>query len=78
MTSGDTVLGLFDDIRIRNLLQTNDYSSGSNSSLITSSLSAGTYYISVSKYAFLPEDGGTFSVSSSNPDFSYTLGVSFA
>ncbi|MEH2168449.1 MAG: calcium-binding protein [Nostoc sp.] len=78
VTSGDTVLGLFDDTGIGNLLQTNDDSSGSNSSLITSSLGAGTYYISVSKYAFLPEDGGTFSGSSSNPDFSYTLGVSFA
>ncbi|MEH2183877.1 DVUA0089 family protein [Nostoc sp.] len=76
VTSGDTVLGLFDDTGIKNLLQTNDDNGGSNSSLITSSLSAGTYYISVSKYAFLPEDGGIFSGSSSNPDFSYTLGVS--
>ncbi|WP_442940475.1 DVUA0089 family protein [Nostoc sp.] len=49
MTSGDTVLGLFDDTGIENLLQTNDDSGGSNSSLITSSLSAGTYYILVSK-----------------------------
>ncbi|MEH2287293.1 calcium-binding protein [Nostoc sp.] len=78
VTSGDTVLGLFDDTGIGNLLESNDDSSGSNSSLITSSLSAGTYYISVSKYAFLPENGGTFSGNSSNPDFSYTLGVSFA
>ncbi|MDZ8257455.1 DVUA0089 family protein [Nostoc sp. ChiQUE01b] len=78
VTSGDTVLGLFDDTGIGTLLETNDDSGGSNSSLITSSLSAGTYYISVSKYAFLPEDGGTFSGSSSNLDFSYTLGVSFA
>ncbi|MBN4004324.1 DVUA0089 family protein [Nostoc sp. LPT] len=78
VTSGDTVLGLFDDTGIGTLLETNDDISGSNSSLITSSLGAGTYYISVSQYAFLPEDGGTFSGSSSNPDFSYTLGVSFA
>lgn len=78
MTSGDTVLGLFDDTEIGTLLETNDGSGGSNPSLITRSLSAGTYYISVSKYAFLPEDGRTFSGNSSNPDFSYTLGVSFA
>jgi Bacterial pre-peptidase C-terminal domain len=78
VTSADTVLRLFDDTGIENLLETNDDSGASSSSLIISSVGAGTYYISVSKYAFLPEDGGTFSGSSSNPDFSYTLGVSFA
>jgi len=76
-TSGDTVLGLFDDIGIGTLLQSNDDNGGSNSSLITASLGAGTYYISVSKYPSFPEDGGTFSGSNSGPDFSYTLGVSF-
>ncbi|MEH2281902.1 MAG: DVUA0089 family protein [Nostoc sp.] len=77
VTSGDTVLGLFDDIGVGNLLQSNDDSGGSNSSLITTSLGAGTYYISVSKFPSFPEDGGTFSGSSSGSDFSYTLGVSF-
>ncbi|WP_334822453.1 hypothetical protein [Nostoc sp.] len=37
MTSGDTVLGLFDDTGIRTLLETNNDSGGSNSSLIISS-----------------------------------------
>ncbi|MEH1838487.1 MAG: DVUA0089 family protein [Nostoc sp.] len=60
------------------LLQTDDDGGGDNSSLITSSLSAGTYFISVSKFPFLPEDGGTFSGSGSRPDFSYTLEVSVA
>ncbi|MEH2045610.1 PPC domain-containing protein [Nostoc sp.] len=45
VTSGDTVLGLFDDNGIENLLETTDDSGGSNSSLITSSLGAGTYYL---------------------------------
>ncbi|MEH2053579.1 calcium-binding protein [Nostoc sp.] len=74
VTSGDTVLGLFDDFGT--LLQADDDSGGGNSSLISSSLSAGTYSISVSKYALFPEDGGTFSGSTSSNDFTYTLGVS--
>ncbi|MHC5599267.1 MAG: hypothetical protein ACYTXC_25540 [Nostoc sp.] len=77
-TSGDTVLGLFNDAGT--LLQSNDDNGnpGDLASLITASLGAGTYSISVSKYAFLPENGGIFSnvngISSS--DLSYTLGVS--
>lgn len=76
VTSGDSVLGLFNDTGT--LVQTDDDGGGNNSSLITSSLSAGTYSISVSKFPLLPEDGGTFSGSSSRPDFSYTLEVSVA
>ncbi|MCC5628088.1 pre-peptidase C-terminal domain-containing protein [Nostoc sphaeroides CHAB 2801] len=74
VTSGDSVLGLFNDIGT--LVQTDDDGRSDKSSLITSSLSAGTYSISVSKYPLLPEDGGTFSGSGSTPDFSYTLEVS--
>ena len=75
--SGDTVLGLFDIART--LLQSDDDSGGGSSSLIKRFLGAGTYSISVSKSPFLPQDGGTFSGgSASNPDFSYTLGVSVA
>ncbi|MEH1822208.1 MAG: DVUA0089 family protein [Nostoc sp.] len=73
-TSGDTVLGLFNDFGT--LLQADDDSGGGNSSLITASLGAGTYSISISKYALFPEDGGTFSGSTSSSDFAYTLGVS--
>ncbi|BBD65852.1 hypothetical protein NIES4072_04690 [Nostoc commune NIES-4072] len=78
VTSGDTILGLFDITGT--LLQSNDDSGvpGDNSSLITSSLGAGTYSISVSKFAFLPENGGVFSGSTSRADFSYTLEVSLA
>ncbi|MCC5619857.1 pre-peptidase C-terminal domain-containing protein [Nostoc sp. CHAB 5715] len=76
VTSGDTVLGLFNGAG--NLVASNDDSGGGGSSLITSSLGTGTYSISVSKYAFFPQNGGTFSGSTSNPDFSYTLGVSLA
>ncbi|MBN3925180.1 DVUA0089 family protein [Nostoc sp. NMS4] len=75
VTSGDTVLGLFDNSGVGNLLQSNDDNGGSNSSLISSFLGAGTYYISVSKYPSFPQDGGTFSGISSGSDFSYTLGV---
>ncbi|MBE8999083.1 pre-peptidase C-terminal domain-containing protein [Nostoc sp. LEGE 12447] len=76
-TSGDTVLGLFDNAGT--LLQSNDDNGLPRdlTSLITASLNAGTYSISVSKFAFLPENGGTFSnVDTIRPDFSYTLGVS--
>ncbi len=76
VTLGDTVLGLFDGSG--NILQTDDQSGGGNASLITSFLGAGTYLISVSKFAFFPENGGTFSGSDFTPDFSYTLGVSVA
>ncbi|WP_375515564.1 pre-peptidase C-terminal domain-containing protein [uncultured Nostoc sp.] len=76
VTPGDTVLGLFNSEG--NLVTSNDDSGDGNSSLITSFLDAGTYSISVSKFAFLPEDGGIFSGSSSNADFSYTLQVSLA
>ncbi|MEH2057311.1 MAG: calcium-binding protein [Nostoc sp.] len=77
-TSGDTVLGLFNDTGT--LVQSNDDNGASSSSLISSFLSAGTYSISVSKYAFLPQDGGTFSNPNniSRDDLSYTLGVSVA
>ncbi|MEH2420974.1 MAG: DVUA0089 family protein [Nostoc sp.] len=76
VTSGDTVLGLFNSGGT--LLQSNDDGGGGNSSLITSFLGAGTYSISVSKFNSFPQDGGTFSGSSSSADLSYTLGVSFA
>ncbi len=75
VTSGDTILGLFNDSGT--LLQSDDDGGGGNSSLITSFLGAGTYSLSVSEYAFRPEDGGSFSSSSFNP-LSYTLEVSFA
>ncbi|MBG1260247.1 calcium-binding protein [Nostoc commune] len=74
VTSGDTILGLFNDTGT--LVETDDEGGGGNSSLITSSLSAGTYSISVSKFPSLPQDGGTFSGGGSNADFSYTLEVS--
>jgi len=75
-TLGDTVLGLFDDAGT--LLLLDDDAGDGNGSLITSFLSTGTYSISVSKFAFFPQDGGVFSGSSTGADFSYTLGVSFA
>ncbi|BBD65851.1 outer membrane secretion protein [Nostoc commune NIES-4072] len=75
-TSGDTILGLFDSAGT--VLETNDDNGLDQSSLINTFLNAGTYSISVSKFSFLPEDGGIFSGSTSVPDFSYTLGVSFA
>ncbi|MEH2450501.1 PPC domain-containing protein [Nostoc sp.] len=54
VTSGDTVLGLFNSAGT--LLQSNDDNGVPRDleSLITASLSAGTYSISVSKFAFLP------------------------
>ncbi|MBN3951327.1 MAG: pre-peptidase C-terminal domain-containing protein [Nostoc sp.] len=77
ITSGDTVLGLFDSSGI--LVQSNDDGGGGNSSLITSFLGAGTYSISVSRYPSLPQDGGIFSNNStSSLDLSYTLGVTVA
>ncbi|MGF2035321.1 MAG: calcium-binding protein [Nostoc sp. CmiVER01] len=76
VTSEDTVLGLFNAAGA--LLETNDDNGSNQSSLITTFLNAGTYSISVSKFSFLPEDGGIFSGSSSIPDFSYNLEVSFA
>ncbi|WP_392530731.1 hypothetical protein [Nostoc sp. C117] len=74
-TSGDTVLGLFNNAGT--LLQTNDDNGVDFGSLITTSLSAGTYSISVSKYAFFPEDGGTFSGQSDSTSASYQLEVTF-
>ncbi|MEA5625051.1 calcium-binding protein [Nostoc sp. UHCC 0251] len=78
VTSGDTVLGLFDSRGT--LLQTKDDNDNDSDqgSLIRSFLSAGTTYsLSVSKFALLPETGGSFSGSSFlAPDFSYTLQVS--
>ncbi|MEH1913141.1 pre-peptidase C-terminal domain-containing protein [Nostoc sp.] len=75
VTSGDTVLGLFNGAG--KLVTSNDDGGGGNSSLITSSLGAGTYSISVNDYGFSPQDGGSFSGSGFNP-FSYTLQVSLA
>ncbi|MBD2530101.1 calcium-binding protein [Nostoc flagelliforme FACHB-838] len=79
-TSGDTILGLFNDAGT--LLENNDDSGVERDlgSSITTSLGAGTYSISVSKFAFSPEDGGIFSNvdSISKDDLSYTLGVSVA
>ncbi|MBC6429593.1 calcium-binding protein [Nostoc sp. HG1] len=76
VTSEDTVLGLFNGAGT--LLEINDDNGSTQASLITTFLDAGTYSISVSKFSFLPEDGGIFSGSTSIPDFSYTLEVSFA
>ncbi|MEH2066758.1 MAG: hypothetical protein V7K47_00905 [Nostoc sp.] len=76
-TSGDTVLGLFNNAGA--LLEVNDDNGGNRQSLITTSLSAGTYSISVSKYNFFPQNDGTFSGGDvSNPDFSYRLQVTLA
>ncbi len=73
----DTVLGLFNSAG--NLLQDNDFGGGSGGtdSLITASLGAGTYSISVSDYNFSPQNGGTFESSNFNPG-SYTLEVAVA
>ncbi|MEA5601735.1 DVUA0089 family protein [Nostoc sp. UHCC 0252] len=75
VTTDDTVNGLFNNAGI--LLQTDDDSGPDFGSLITASLGAGTYSISVSKYAFFPQDGGTFSGSSDSNPAPYTLEVSF-
>ncbi|MEH1896452.1 MAG: DVUA0089 family protein [Nostoc sp.] len=76
VTSGDTVLGLFDNAG--NLVTSDDDSGGGNSSLITSFLGAGTYSISVSDYPAFPQNGGIFSASPSFDPTFYTLQVSFA
>ncbi|MEH2112980.1 calcium-binding protein [Nostoc sp.] len=76
VTTDDTVIGLFNNAGT--LLQSDDDSGPDFGSLITASLGAGTYSISVSKYAFFPEDGGTFSGSSDSSSTPYTLGVSLA
>ncbi|WP_138498128.1 pre-peptidase C-terminal domain-containing protein [Nostoc sp. PA-18-2419] len=76
VTPDDTVLGLFNNAGT--LLQFNDDSGNESDfgSLITASLSAGTYSISVSKYAFFPQNGGTFSGESDSISVPYTLEVS--
>ncbi|MEH2327251.1 MAG: calcium-binding protein [Nostoc sp.] len=75
-TTDDTVIGLFNNAGT--LLQSDDDSGTDFGSLITGSLGAGTYSISVSKYAFFPQDGGTFSGSSDSNPAPYTLKVSLA
>ncbi|WP_375506066.1 calcium-binding protein [uncultured Nostoc sp.] len=75
-TTDDTVIGLFNNAGI--LLQSDDDSGPDFGSLITASLNAGTYSISVSKYAFFPQDGGTFSGSSDSNTAPYTLEISLA
>ncbi|MFN6486403.1 MULTISPECIES: DVUA0089 family protein [unclassified Nostoc] len=74
VTTDDTVIGLFNNAGI--LLQSDDDSGPDFGSLITASLGAGTYSISVSKYAFFPENGGIFSGSSDSNPAPYTLQVS--
>ncbi|MEH2065697.1 MAG: calcium-binding protein [Nostoc sp.] len=68
VTSGKANIGLFN---YYGALVTSQ-----NSSSITGLLSAGTYSISVSKDSFLPQNNGVFFGTNSQPDFSYTLGVS--
>ncbi|WP_118164211.1 calcium-binding protein [Nostoc sphaeroides] len=78
VTSGDTVLGLF-NIAGNLVTSDNDSSDRRFESLITTSLLSGTYTISVSKYSLLPEDGGNFSATGKiTPDLSYTLQVTLA
>ncbi|MBD2412706.1 hypothetical protein FACHB389_31020 [Nostoc calcicola FACHB-389] len=76
VTPDDTVLGLFNNAGT--LLQFNDDTGNESEfgSLITASLGAGTYSISVSKYAFFPQNGGTFSGESDSISVPYTLEVS--
>ncbi|MBN3871280.1 MAG: hypothetical protein HWQ23_13685 [Nostoc sp. JL33] len=76
VTTDDTVIGLFNNAGT--LLQSDDDSGPDFGSLITASLGAGTYSISVSKYAFFPQNGGTFSGSSDSNSVPYTLKVSLA
>ncbi|MEH2457819.1 DVUA0089 family protein [Nostoc sp.] len=76
VTTDDTVIGLFNNAGT--LLQSDDDSGPDLGSLITASLSAGTYSISVSKYAFFPQNGGTFSGSSDSNPAPYTLEVHLA
>ncbi|AVH62512.1 hypothetical protein CDG77_02185 [Nostoc sp. 'Peltigera membranacea cyanobiont' 213] len=74
VTTDDTVIGLFNNAGI--LLQSDDDSGPDFGSFITASLGTGTYSISVSKYAFFPQDGGTFTGSSDSNSAPYTLEVS--
>ncbi|MEH2241087.1 DVUA0089 family protein [Nostoc sp.] len=76
VTTDDTVIGLFNNAGI--LLQSDDDSGPDLGSLITASLGAGTYSISVSKYALFPQNGGTFSGSSDSNSAPYTLEVHLA
>ncbi|MEH2058099.1 MAG: DVUA0089 family protein [Nostoc sp.] len=76
VTTDDTVIGLFNNAGT--LLKSDDDSGADFGSLITASLGAGTYSISVSKYALFPQDGGTFSGSSDSNSAPYTLGVSLS
>ncbi|BAY74813.1 hypothetical protein NIES25_12290 [Nostoc linckia NIES-25] len=77
LTSEDTVLGLFNNAGT--LVEVNNDGGRELHSFISTSLGAGTYSIAVSKFDFFPENGGVFSGGDvSNPDFSYTLQVSFA
>ncbi len=76
VTTDDTVIGLFNNAGI--LLQSDDDSGPDFGSLITTSLGAGTYSISVSKYALFPQDGGTFAGSTDSNPAPYTLEVSLA
>ncbi|MEH2318790.1 DVUA0089 family protein [Nostoc sp.] len=76
VTTDDTIIGLFNNAGT--LLQSDDDSAPNLGSLITASLSAGTYSISVSKYAFFPQNGGTFSGSSDSNPAPYTLEVHLA
>lgn len=73
-TPGDTILGLFNNSGT--LLFSDDDSGPGAGSLITTTLDAGTYSISVSDYAFHPQDGGTFTSDSGFDPGPYTLGVS--
>ncbi|MBW4425923.1 MAG: DVUA0089 family protein [Nostoc desertorum CM1-VF14] len=75
-TTDDTVIGLFNNTGI--LLQSDDDSGPDFGSLITASLGAGTYSVSVSKYAFFPQNGETFSGSSDSNPAPYTLKISLA
>ncbi len=75
-TTDDTVIGLFNNVGV--LLQSDDDSGTDFGSLITASLGAGTYSISMSKYAFFPQNGGTFSGSSDSNPAPYTLKISLA
>jgi serralysin len=75
-TTDDTVIGLFNNAGM--LLQSDDDSGPDFGSFITASLGAGTYSISVSKYAFFPQNDGTFSGSSDSISAPYTLEVNLA
>ncbi|MEH2379130.1 MAG: calcium-binding protein [Nostoc sp.] len=68
VTSGKAIIGLFNDSATLLTSQ--------KSAPITGFLGAGTYYISVSKDSFVPQNNATFFGINSGPDFSYTLGIS--